>query len=322
MNNLWAPTDIDNSTLDCNDLSVSGNLLVTMPDSNQPTSRMGQQVFPRTRWSVVLAAKQQPSPEAEASGNLLLTMPDSNQSTSRTGQQVFPRTRWSVVLAAKQQPSPEAEAALETICRSYWFPLYGFVRRSGQSSHDAQDLTQEFFRHLLEKRWLDAVDRDKGRLRTFLVTALKHFMAKEWRRASARKRGGAQIQVPIDTAFAESRYAADDTSRLAPEAEYDRQWALTLLDLTVQRLESEFAAAGKGGDFAILKDCLVATHAAMDYRSIAARLEMSEGAARVAAHRMRKRFRELYREEIAQTLPNDAELDAELRYLAGIMARA
>src|SRR5438067_10049872 len=119
-------------------------------------------------------------------------MPDSDQRTSRAQSQVFPHTRWSVVLAATQQPSAEAEAALETLCRAYWYPLYAYVRRSGQSAHDAQDLTQEFFRLLLEKRWLAAADQRKGRLRTFLITALKHFMAKEWRRESARKRGGGQ----------------------------------------------------------------------------------------------------------------------------------
>jgi len=226
-----------------------------------------------------------------------------------------------VVLAARNSASPEGDAALETICRAYWYPLYGFVRRSGQSPHDAQDLTQEFFRHLLEKRWLEAADRDKGRLRTFLVTALKHFMAKEWRRVSARKRGGGQAHVPIDTAFAESRYAAEAASRLPAEAEYDREWALTLLDLTVLRLEAEFIAAGKADEFVILKGCLVAAHAAIDYAALAARLDRSEGAVRVAVHRLRKRFRELYREEIAHTLPDDAELDAELRYLADILAK-
>jgi RNA polymerase sigma-70 factor (ECF subfamily) len=225
------------------------------------------------------------------------------------------------VLAARNSASPEGDAALETICRAYWYPLYGFVRRSGQSPHDAQDLTQEFFRHLLEKRWLEDADRDKGRLRTFLVTALKHFMAKEWRRVSARKRGGGQAHVPIDTAFAESRYAAEAASQLPADVEYDREWALTLLELTVKRLEAEFAVAGKAREFAILKSCLTATHAAIDYGSIASRLGLSEGAARVAAHRLRKRFRQVYREEIAQTLPDGAELDAELRYLAGILAK-
>jgi RNA polymerase sigma-70 factor (ECF subfamily) len=249
-------------------------------------------------------------------------MPQSDQRTSRAQPQVFPRTRWSVVLAATQQSAPEAEAALETICRAYWYPLYAFVRRSGQSPHDAQDLTQEFFRQLLEKRWLAAADREKGRLRTFLVTALKHFMAKEWRRASAQKRGGAQTHVPMDTAFAESRYAAEPTTQLPAEAMFDQQWALTLLDLTVQRLEAEFRVAGKTDEFAILKGCLVAAHGAMDYASVATQLKLSEGAARVAVHRLRKRFRELYREEIAQTLPDGAELDAELRYLAGIVAHS
>lgn len=247
-------------------------------------------------------------------------MPDSDQRTSGAQPEVFPHTRWSVVLAATQQPSPEAEAALETICRAYWYPLYAFVRRSGQSPPDAQDLTQEFFRHLLEKQWLEGANREKGRLRTFLVTALKHFMAKEWRRASAQKRGGNHSHVPMDTAFAESRYAAEAPTQLAAEAMFDQQWALTLLDLTTLRLEAEFVSAGKASEFSVLKNCLVAAHGAIDYDSVAGQLKVSEGAARVAVHRLRKRFRELYREEIAQTLPDSAELDAELRYLAGIVA--
>lgn len=249
-------------------------------------------------------------------------MPDSDQRTSRVQPQVFPHTRWSVVLAATQKPSPEADAALELICRAYWYPLYAFVRRSGQSPPDAQDLTQDFFRHLLQKRWLAAADREKGRLRTFLVTALKHFMAKEWRRVSAQKRGGGHVQVPMDTAFAESRFAAEQTTQLPAEAMFDQQWALTLLDLTAQRLEAEFTAAGKAGEFAVLKNCLVAAHGAIDYSSIATQLNFSESAARVAVHRLRKRYRALYREEIAQTLPDGAELDAELHYLAGILTRS
>jgi RNA polymerase sigma-70 factor (ECF subfamily) len=248
-------------------------------------------------------------------------MPLPDQRNSSVQPQVFPPTRWSVVLAATQQSSPEAEAALETICRAYWYPLYAFVRRSGQSPHDAQDLTQEFFRQLLEKRWLAAADREKGRLRTFLVTALKHFMAKEWRRASAQKRGGGQTHVPMDTEFAESRYAAEMTTQLPAEAVFDQQWALTLLDLTVLRLEREFGAAGKAEEFAVVKGCLVAAHGTIDYALVAAQLNLSEGAARVAVHRLRKRFRELYREEIAQTLPDRAELEAELQHLAGILAQ-
>lgn len=242
--------------------------------------------------------------------------------TSRTLGASFPHTRWSVVLAARREPSPESAAALETICRSYWYPLYAYVRRSGQSPHDAQDLTQEFFCRLLEKRWLDAADQGQGRLRTFLIVAVKRFMAKEWRRLSAQRRGGSQIHVPMDTAFAESRYAADATAGLAADEIFDQQWALALLDLTMGRLRKEFEAAGKPDDFDSLKDCLMAAHGAIDYAAVTNRLGINEGAARVAVHRLRKRFREVYREEISQTLSEGADLDVELRHLAKALARA
>ena len=234
--------------------------------------------------------------------------------------QAFPPTRWSVVLAAKQGSTPESAAALEAICRGYWYPLYAYVRRCRQSPHDAQDITQEFFRLLLEKHWLEDADREKGRLRTFLITALKRFMAKEWRRVSALKRGGGQSQVPIDTVFAESRYAADAAVPLAADALFDHQWALRLLELTLERLQAEFTAAGKAGDFAVLKEFLTEAHQAIDYRAVTARLGLSEGAARVAVHRLRKRFREIYREEIAHTLPVGADVDAEMRHLAEALA--
>lgn len=239
--------------------------------------------------------------------------------SSREEPRVFPNTRWSVVLAARQ-PSPEAAAAMEDICRAYWYPLYAYVRRCGHSAHDAQDLTQEFFCRLLEKRWLDSADRDKGRLRTFLIVALKNFMSNEWRRASARRRGGGQAHLQLDTAFAESRFAADAQS-LAPDETFDRQWALTLLDLTVNRLREEFSEAGKPDDFDALKSCLMAGRGAIDYAEVAARLRTSEGAARVAVHRLRKRFRVIYREEISQTLAEGADLDAELHHLASALAR-
>jgi RNA polymerase sigma-70 factor (ECF subfamily) len=244
----------------------------------------------------------------------------SSPSPSGDEPRVFPDTRWSLVLAARQRSSPESAVALETICRAYWYPLYAFVRRSGQPPHDAQDLTQGFFCRLLEKRWLDAADREKGRLRTFLIAALKNFMSKEWRRASAQRRGGGQEQTAFDTTFAESRYA-EDSHALAPDETFDQQWALTLLDLSVTRLRAEFTAAGKPGDFDVLKDCLMAAHRAIDYASVAKRLETTEGAARVAVHRLRKRFREVFREEIGQTLADAAELDAEMHHLAAALAR-
>jgi RNA polymerase sigma-70 factor (ECF subfamily) len=232
---------------------------------------------------------------------------------------MFPNTHWSVVLTAAGTPSPESAAALETICQDYWHPLYAYARRCGQSEHDAQDLTQEFFRRLLEKRWLEKADRERGRLRTFLILALKHFMANEWRRNAALKRGGGHAPVQLDTSFAESSAAAD--LNLSPDEVFDRQWALTLLELTVKKLQGEFAAAGKKGEFDKLKRCLMTDHGAIDYAAMAEQLGMNQGAARVAVHRLRKRFREIYRQEISQTLAGGADLEGEVRYLAGALAR-
>ncbi len=244
----------------------------------------------------------------------------SSRPSSSDAPRGFPNTRWSVVLAATRAPSSESAAALELICQAYWYPLYAHARRCGQSPHDAQDLTQEFFRRLLEKRWLESADREQGRLRSFLMVALKRFMSNEWDRASAQRRGGGKAQAQFDTAFAESRFAADRQT-LAPDEAFDRQWALTLLRLATDRLRREFAAAGKPGDYDTLKPCLLADRGGIDYATVARQLGVNEGAARVAVHRLRKRFREIYREEISQTLAGDADLDAELRHLAAALAR-
>jgi len=244
----------------------------------------------------------------------------SSELPTREAPRHFPNTRWSVVMAARQRPSPESAAALEAICRAYWYPLYAYIRRYGHSPHDAQDLTQEFFCRLLEKRWLDAADRDKGKLRTFLIVALKKFMSKEWRRASAQRRSSGHAHLQFDTVFAESRYAADSHS-LAPDETFDQQWALTLLDLTMNRLRVEFAAADKLDAFEVLKSCLTAERGTIDYAAVANRLGVADGAARVTVHRLRKRFREIYREELSQTLADDADLDAEMRHLAAALAR-
>jgi DNA-directed RNA polymerase specialized sigma24 family protein len=244
----------------------------------------------------------------------------SSDVSSSEAPRMFPHTRWSLVLAARQAWSPESAAALETLCRVYWFPLYAYVRRCGLSPHDAQDLTQEFFRRLLEKRWLNDVDRAKGRLRTFLLVALKNLMRKEWRRAAAQRRGGGHVHVPFDTTVAEGRYAADGHS-LSPEDTFDQQWAFALLEVTVNRLRAEFATAGKPEDFETLKPCLMVARGAIDYAAVASLLAKNEGAARVAVHRLRKRFRELYREELAQTLSAEADIEEELRHLAAALGR-
>ena len=242
-----------------------------------------------------------------------------SHSDSSAAPRVFPNTRWSVVLATRQ-PTPESAAALETICQAYWYPLYAYIRRCGHSPHDAQDLTQAFFCRLFEKRLLDVADREKGRLRSFLITALKNFVNNEWRRAATLRRGGGQVAMPFDTTFAESRFATDNQS-LGPDETYDEQWAFTLLDLTMKRLQGEFIAAGKPDEFAALKEYLMAARGEIDYAAAACELNVNEGAARVAVHRLRKRFREIYREEISQTLAEGADVEAELRHLAAALAR-
>ena len=226
------------------------------------------------------------------------------------------------MLAATRKHSPESAAALEAICRAYWHPLYAFARRSGQSPQDAQDLTQEFFARLLQKRWLETADREKGRLRTFLIAAMKNFMRKQWRRESEQKRGGGRADTALDTEIAESRYAADAPAKLAPDEVFDRQWALTLLELTLRRLQAEFAVGGRARDFEILKGCLMARHGAIDYAAMAEPLGVNAGAARVAVHRLRKRFREVFRATVAETVSSPEEVEAELRHLVGLLGES
>lgn len=220
------------------------------------------------------------------------------------------------MLSATCDTTTAADEAIASICRAYWYPLYAFTRRSGCSPHDAQDLTQEFFGRLLEKRWLDSADRKKGRLRTFLIVAMKRLMAKERRSAGALRRGGKHALVSFDVESAEGRYIKDPATSLSAGEIYDRQWAVTLLDLTTDRLRDEFAATGRVRDFEILKECLMAPRGGIDYSDIAGRLDVSEGAARVTIHRIRKRFRRIYRLEIAHTLSEETDLEEEMRHLA------
>jgi RNA polymerase sigma-70 factor (ECF subfamily) len=233
---------------------------------------------------------------------------------------VFATTRWSVVTAAQDDDSGAAREALETLCRNYWYPLYAYVRRAGHSPHDAQDLTQEFFSRLLEKEWLDSVNREKGRFRSFLLIAMKRFLAKEWRREQAQKRGGNVTFIPIDSAGAEERYAAEPG--IEPEAVYERRWALMLLDQAFDSVRAEFVALGKGAEFDLLKPCLTAARGEIDYAELARSIGSSEGATRVAVHRMRKRFREVFRERIAETVSEAEDVPNELLHLAKVLGGA
>ena len=213
-----------------------------------------------------------------------------------------------MVLAAKDKASPDSAAALEALCRAYWYPLYAFVRRQGHAARDAQDLTQEFFARLLEKDYLVAAEREKGRFRTFLRVALRRFLANQWDRTQCLKRGGGHTPLSLDTATGEERYQAERGDGLPPDRLYERRWAMTLLEQVLARLRAEHEAAGKTGEFERLKGVLMAERGAIDYRSLAGELGLSEGAARVAVHRLRKRFRELFRSSVADTVSGPEEV--------------
>jgi RNA polymerase sigma factor (sigma-70 family) len=232
---------------------------------------------------------------------------------------MFVTTHWSVVLAARDKSSPNSAAALEALCRAYWYPLYAFVRRQGRQPSDAEDLTQEFFARLLAKDYLAAAAPEKGRFRTFLRVALKRFLANEWDRARRLKRGGGHTPLSLDMRVAEDRYRAERGDGLPPDRLYERRWAMTLLERALGRLRAEYATAGKTAEFERLKGVLMADRGAIDYGELAAKLQVSEGAARVWVHRLRKRFRELFRETVADTVSGPGEVESELRYLVGIL---
>ncbi len=236
-------------------------------------------------------------------------------------QSGFATTQWSIVLRAAQPDDSAARAALEMLCRRYWFPLYAFARRRVATLPEAQDLTQEFFLRLLENNSLAAASPERGRFRSFLLTSLKNFLANEWDRANAQKRGGGRERLSLDWETGESRLSLEPTHTNTPEREFERQWALTLLDAVVRRLQDEFAASDKSRQFELLKETLTGGRAAMDYSATAAELQMSEEAVRQAAHRLRKRYRELLREEVAATVESDIEVEDEIGRLFEALAK-
>jgi RNA polymerase sigma factor (sigma-70 family) len=228
---------------------------------------------------------------------------------------LFTTTHWSVVLAAIDKGTPEAAAALERLCQTYWYPLYAYARRAGHSAHDAEDLTQGFFTRLLEKDYLRPVSREKGRFRTFLLTAWKRFLANEWDHQHAQKRGGFSRTIAIDQDFAESRFAAEPSHNLRPDVLYDRQWALTLLEKTMNQLQQEYLATGRLALFQSLQNCLAKTEPALPYAETAARLGLTEAAVKMAVHRLRTRYREILQEKIAETVSSPEEVEEEIHHL-------
>jgi RNA polymerase sigma-70 factor (ECF subfamily) len=223
-------------------------------------------------------------------------------------------------MTAGHSDTTRARAALDELCQDYWYPLYAYVRRRGSSPEDAEDLTQEFFRTLLEKEYLKAADREKGRFRTFLLVALQRFLANDWDRARAQKRGGRLEHVSLDTSSAETRYHAEPASEASPEHIYDRRWAFALLGKTMARLRAEFVALGKQDEFEQIKECLTAERGSIDYSALSRCTGLNEGTLRVGIHRLRKRFREIFREQVAETVVTPAEIDAEMRHLMGALA--
>lgn len=241
-------------------------------------------------------------------------MPEDDRTRWPVGRGRFATTRWSVVLQAGEREGAASEEALAALCEVYWYPLYSFVRRWGHSADDAQDLTQEFFARLLEKGALRAATPSRGRFRSFLLAALKHFLSNERERTNALKRGGGRPPLPLEFETAEGRYSLEPAGQGDPEQAFERQWALAVLAETLRRLEAEQANAGKLDVFARLKGELTGDRE-LSYADLGKQLGMSEGAVKVAVHRLRRRFGELLRKEIAGTVSDPQEVDDEIRYL-------
>lgn len=232
----------------------------------------------------------------------------------------FATTHWTTILAAGDTLSPGSTEALARLCERYWYPLYAYVRRRGYNSTDAQDLTQAFFARLLERKMLKRIKPVGGRFRSFLLTSLKHFLADEWGKEKAEKRGGGARILSFDEQVAEERYRIEPAEHLDPEKLFERRWAITLLEAAMARLEEECRASGKAEWFAHFRGVLLADGDAPSYGEIARELSLSEGAVKVAVHRLRKSFRRALREEIAGTVAHPQEVDEEIQHLFAVLS--
>jgi RNA polymerase sigma-70 factor (ECF subfamily) len=223
-------------------------------------------------------------------------------------------------MRAVQSQAPGGESALAQLCRTYWYPLYVYVRGQGQSPHDAQDLTQEFFARLLEKKYLRLADPDRGKFRAFLLKSLKHFLVNEWEKARTQKRGGGQCVIPLDAEIAESRYAAEPIQELTLDQVYEKRWAVTLIEAVLAGLRESYTAGGRLPAFETLKEFIWGDQTTLSYAEVAPQLGLTEGAVKVAVHRLRSRYRELLRAEIAKTVATPGEVDEELEHLIAVLA--
>lgn len=235
-------------------------------------------------------------------------------------REVFNTTHWSVVLQAGGEFSPEAQGALESLCKAYWYPLYGHVRRLGWGPEDAQDLTQQFFARFLERKYVQLADPERGRFRSFLLTSLKHFLAGEWEKLRAQKRGGGQRAISLDGVDPEDRYRLEPKDELSPDRVYEKRWAGVLLDNVLSQLRAEHERAGRVAEFDQLKNFVWGAGYAGTYVEVAARLGVQENALKVAVHRLRERFREQLRLEVLHTVSSPEEVEAELRHLRSLLS--
>jgi RNA polymerase sigma-70 factor (ECF subfamily) len=238
---------------------------------------------------------------------------------ARNNPGLFANTRWSLVLSAGRSSSPGSRQALATLCETYWRPLYAYVRNRGYPEEEAKDLTQEFFARFLEKNYLKDVHRERGRFRSFLLASLKHFLANEWDKATAQKRGGGKVPLSLDFALAEGWVSVEPSHDRTPEKIYERQWALALLDRVLGVLEADYKSSEKGALFVRLKPLLAGSGEGKSYKEIAMDLNLSEGSIKVAAHRLKRKYRDALREEIAQTIENAEDIDDEMRYLLTVL---
>jgi RNA polymerase sigma-70 factor (ECF subfamily) len=248
-------------------------------------------------------------------------MPSDESSSAAVRRGQFATTRWSMVLAAGRKNSPESQSALAALCEAYWYPLYAFLRRKGYAAGDAQDLTQGFFALLLERNDVAMVRKERGKFRSYLIAALQNYLANERDRQRAQKRGGGRKPLSLDFASAENRYAAQAADRRTPEDAFARQWALTLLEQVQSALHQEMSSQGKAEQWERLHVYLTGETAAASYVEAAAALDMSEGAVKTAVHRLRRRFGELLRREIAETISDESAIDEEIQELFAALRR-
>jgi RNA polymerase sigma factor (sigma-70 family) len=243
-----------------------------------------------------------------------------NKAEGLPNRQSFDTTHWSVIVSAADTAAPGAQAALETLCKTYWYPLYTYVRRQGHSPEDAQDLTQQFFAAFLERKNFRLADPQRGQFRSFLLTSLKHFLVNEWERCTAQKRGGGKALLPLDTVAAESLYRQESSHELPADRVYERTWALEMLRRVRDRLAQEYSAEGKSKRFVQLEQFLPGQKGEVTYAEAARQLGVPEGTLKSDVNRLKKRYGHILRAEIAQTVSSLDEINDELRHLIDVVS--